>query len=70
MAIKPLVAGANPARAFEFMTWTPEQIGEEWRYRFLERIGILCGTGDPTDEQLEIALNEADAAISELTKGS
>ena len=40
---------------------TPSQIEIEWRYRYLERLGIL-GTDEDgaTSEQIEIARGEAD----------
>jgi hypothetical protein len=38
---------------------TPEEIEAERRYRMEERLGILCGADVPTDEQLEIAVREA-----------
>lgn len=42
------------------MTFTPEEIQNEWDYRFNERLGILCGLKKPTTEQLEIAMKEAE----------
>lgn len=33
---------------------------EEWLYRYNERLGILCGDGEPTEEQKQIAAQEAD----------
>jgi len=41
------------------MTPTPSGLSEEATYRYHERLGILCGTADPTPEQLRIALLEA-----------
>ena len=37
----------------------------EWQYRYLERIGMLCGTDNPTAEQNAIAKAEADAWLEE-----
>ena len=33
---------------------------EEYRYRIEERLGILCGKNDPTDEQMAIAIAESE----------
>ncbi len=40
----------------------------EWTYRYQERLGILAGPGEPTDEQKQIAAKEADEAIKRLTQ--
>lgn len=32
----------------------------EWLYRFDERLGILCGSDNPTEAQVQIAFQEAD----------
>jgi len=40
---------------------TEEELREEWLYRRDERLGILCGSDAPTEEQLNIATEEADA---------
>lgn len=45
---------------------TNEEAQAERRYRFSERIGILCGTADPTREQTELASKEADEAVKVL----
>ena len=37
----------------------PVGLSPEATYRYHERLGILCGTADPTPEQLRIALLEA-----------
>ena len=34
---------------------------DEARYRYEERLGMLCGTKEPTNEQKAIATMEADA---------
>jgi hypothetical protein len=41
------------------MTSTPTGLSEEAAYRYHERLGILCGTSEPTPEQLRIAKLEA-----------
>jgi hypothetical protein len=46
---------------------TPEELEIEWKYRYEERLGILCGDAEPTSEQKAIALKEANQAIIELT---
>lgn len=40
----------------------------EWKYRYDERLGILCGANKPTAEQIRMAREEADRAIEELRK--
>lgn len=42
----------------------------EFDYRVTERLAIMCGAGEPTKRQVEIAREEAFAAIEELEKGS
>lgn len=37
----------------------PANLSAEAAYRYYERLGLLCGTADPTPEQLRIALLEA-----------
>ncbi len=37
-----------------------QDIEDERRYRIEERLGIMCGSDVPTDEQLAIAIKEAD----------
>lgn len=37
----------------------PPNLSPEATYLFLERLGMLCGTSDPTPEQHRIALLEA-----------
>lgn len=49
---------------------TEEELDIEHAYRVSERLGILCGAGEPTPEQLEIAEREADEAIERLRKES
>ena len=39
--------------------WTPDQIEAERKYRFLERLGILCGSNEPTEDELTLARKEA-----------
>ena len=39
---------------------TEQEIQAEWLNRRETRLGVLCGSGDPTTDQLEIAAKEAD----------
>jgi hypothetical protein len=39
---------------------TPEELAVERSYRVQERLGIMCGSGEPTMEQIEIAEREAE----------
>lgn len=39
---------------------TDQEIQTEWEYRYDERLGILCGSDEPTKEQKLIAFQEAD----------
>ncbi len=43
-----------------------KDLSEEWFYRYTERLGIMCGTDAPTQEQINIAISEANAAIKIL----
>lgn len=45
-----------------------EEIEAERRYRIEERLGIMCGDGTPTDEQLNIAIVEANDWMMEYYK--
>lgn len=45
---------------------TESELTYEWKYRYEERIAILCGTNEPTREQMDIAGKEADEAIEKL----
>ena len=45
------------------MTLTDSELSQEWLYRYEERLGILCGTADPTPEQIKIAEDEADDCV-------
>ena len=38
----------------------------EWQYRYEERLAILCGNGQPTPQQVDLAIREADEAVKEL----
>ena len=38
-----------------------DDIVAEWKYRYLERVAILCGDGTPTQAQKDIAGEEADS---------
>lgn len=48
------------------MTLSDNDLFREWHYRYEERLGILCGTAEPTPEQDKIASDEADAAVKAL----
>lgn len=55
--------------------WTHERfrlvgadLEAERRYVIEERLGILCGDGVPTDEQLELAVCEGDEWVLEYHK--
>jgi len=37
----------------------PEHLSPEGKYRFYERLGIICGNAQATESQLRIALLEA-----------
>ena len=37
----------------------PDHLSPEAKYRFYERLGMLCGTAQATESQLRIALLEA-----------
>jgi hypothetical protein len=50
----------NEITNINLLPHTPEEIEAEQRYRIEERLGIMCGAEVPTDEQLEIAVREAD----------
>lgn len=38
----------------------------EWNYRYTERLGIMAGADDPTEEQKAIARKEADEAVEKI----
>jgi hypothetical protein len=42
------------------LPFTKSELEAEHRYRVQERLGILCGSAEPTPEQLAIATMEAD----------
>jgi hypothetical protein len=42
-----------------FRQTAPEHLSEEAKYRFYERLGIICGNAPATESQLRIALLEA-----------
>lgn len=48
------------------MAWDKERLEVEKRYRYEERIGMLCGSDEPTPEQRQIADREAREVISKL----
>ena len=37
----------------------PEHLSSEGKYRFYERLGMLCGTAQATESQIRIALLDA-----------
>lgn len=43
---------------------------DEWKYRVEERLGILCGTDKPADEQLLLAQREADQWVKDHSSAS
>ena len=45
---------------------TTTELEMEFFYRYTERLGIMCGTAEPTEEQKAIAKKEADEAITIL----
>ena len=47
---------------------TEQEFQIEWKFRYEERIAIMCGTEEPTPKQIHIAKCEADDAIKELKK--
>jgi hypothetical protein len=47
---------------------TPEEVEAERRYFIEERLGILCGADVPTDDQLDMAIREADEWVLEYYK--
>jgi len=48
--------------------WTWSQLLEEWNYRRDERLGILCGSGEPEPWMVAMAEKEASEAIAEIVK--
>lgn len=38
----------------------------EWEYRYWERIGIMCESGEPTEKQKEVARDEANQWFERL----
>lgn len=44
------------------------ELHKEYTYRVSERLGVLCGSDDPTPEQLSIAQFEADQWLTETTQ--
>ncbi len=47
-----------------------DDIVAEWKYRYLERVAILCGDGTPTQAQKDIAGEEADSWEAERPFGA
>lgn len=50
-------------------TLTPSEMKKEHAYRLEERIAILCGANQPTDEQIALATKEADDWMNEVQMG-
>lgn len=38
----------------------------EYLYRYNERLGILCGSSEPTPEQIEMAKKQAEEDVKEI----
>lgn len=51
-------------------TWTKQQLRDEYEHRINERLGILCGSSEPTPEQREIARREADEWLELVTRNA
>lgn len=47
---------------------TPAENDIEWRFRYEERIALLRGDGDPTNNHKLIAAREANAAMLALAE--
>lgn len=45
---------------------TDDQLRDEHHYRFEERLAILCGTDEPTAQQICLAIEEAETACAKL----
>ncbi len=45
---------------------TDQELRDEFSYRVAERIGIMCGLDEPTDEQRSIAVEEAREVCAKL----
>lgn len=50
--------------------WTREQLKEEWVVIYSTRLGILCGEGEPTYEQMRIAREDADRHIAAIASNN
>lgn len=37
---------------------------EEWMYLFVERIGMICGCADPSDEEIIAAARDVDRIMA------
>lgn len=48
---------------------TAFELQQEWRYRYEERLGILCGASEPDTIQIAIAKAEADAWLTQQIEG-
>ena len=47
---------------------TEDELLAEWRYRYKERIAILCDGKEPTQTQDRMARDEADAAVEMMSR--
>jgi hypothetical protein len=47
---------------------TPDEIAE-FEYRYVERLGMLCGSKEPSDHEMQLAREEAEEAILNLRTG-
>ena len=45
---------------------TEQEINDEIRYRYNERLGILGVIGDPTNEQIALAMSEASRDVAAI----
>lgn len=50
--------------------WTLTELMAEWQYRYDERLGILCGSGEPTVAEEQMAEKDAHNAIAALLAAS
>lgn len=45
---------------------TSDELKHEWQVTYDTRLGILCGTDKPTNEQVDIAFAEAEEHVKDL----
>ena len=60
MVLERLALASVLLLAAKQMDMTTEELKAERSYRIQERLGIMCGSGEPAIEQIEIAEREAD----------